>query len=87
MSHSERNEPTLPIGGPELKSEIAANIGLIGKNLVQRMESCGQAGGARGIRTFGMVYLNGGGANAERAQCQKSEVGSNPARDGPNTLI
>jgi len=36
MSHSEKNEPTLPIRSPELKSEMAANIGLIANNLAQR---------------------------------------------------
>jgi hypothetical protein len=43
----EKNEPTLPIRSPELKPEMAANIGLIANNLVQRIEGCGQAGGAR----------------------------------------
>jgi hypothetical protein len=28
MSHSEKNEPPLPIRSPELKSEITANTGL-----------------------------------------------------------
>jgi hypothetical protein len=33
---------------PELKSEMAANIGLIANNLAQRTAGCGQAGGGRG---------------------------------------
>jgi len=48
MSHSEKNEPTLPIRSPELKSEMAANIGLIPNNLAQRKAGSGQAGGGRG---------------------------------------
>jgi len=48
MSHSEKNEPTLPIRSPELKSEMAANIGPIADNLAQRISGCGQAGGGRG---------------------------------------
>ena len=48
MSHSEKNEPTPSIGGPEFKSEMAANTGLIANNLVQRIEGWGQAGGGRG---------------------------------------
>jgi hypothetical protein len=55
MSHSEKNEPILPIRGPELESEMAANIGLIGPNLVERTAGCGQAGGESGIRTHGTV--------------------------------
>jgi hypothetical protein len=51
MSHSEKNGPALPIRSPELKSEMAANIGLIANNLVQRTAGCGQAGGESGIRT------------------------------------
>ena len=47
MSHLEKNEPTRPIRGPKVKSEIAANTGLIGHNLAQRIDGCGQAGGER----------------------------------------
>jgi hypothetical protein len=57
MSHSEKDEPTLPIRSPELKSEMAAIIGLIANNLAQRTSGFGQAGGARGIRTRDTVSL------------------------------
>ena len=52
MSHLEKNEPTLPINSPELKSEIALILGRIANNLAQRIDDRGQAGGAREIRTY-----------------------------------
>jgi hypothetical protein len=57
MSHLEKNEMTLPISSAELKSEIAANTGLNCHNLAQRMDDCGQAGGAKGIRTAGTLVV------------------------------
>ena len=48
MSHSEKNEPTLPIRSPDLQSEKTANIGLIAISPVQRTADFVQAGGGRG---------------------------------------
>jgi hypothetical protein len=48
MSHSEKNERTLPIRSPDLQSEMTAYIGLIAINPVQRTADCGQSGGGRG---------------------------------------
>jgi hypothetical protein len=58
MSDSEKNEPKPSIRGPEFKSEMAADTGLIANNLVQRIEGWCQAGGARGIRTRGTVLVD-----------------------------
>ena len=55
MGHSEKSERILPIRSPELKSEMAANTGLIANRRAQRIDGCGQAGGESGIRTHGTV--------------------------------
>jgi hypothetical protein len=47
MGHLEKNELTLPISSPELKSEIAAKLGLISNKVTQRIDDRGQAGGGR----------------------------------------
>lgn len=42
MNQPEKSEPNLPIRSPELKSEMAANTGLMVDRLAQRIDSCGQ---------------------------------------------
>jgi hypothetical protein len=51
MSHSEKNEPTRPIGSPGSNQKSLLILGLIANNLAQRIDGCGQAGGGMGIRT------------------------------------
>jgi hypothetical protein len=48
MGHLEKNELTLPISSPQLKSESLLIMGLIANNVAQRLDDCGQAGGGRG---------------------------------------